>query len=249
MNFVNVERSGKVATIAINRPERRNALGTDVLEALTGAIGELSEGDDVNVILLTAVAPGFSAGADLKAFSDDDFAKVPRRKLRMGASVRSLPLLEKPVIAAVDGFALGGGLMLAASCDIVVTAPTTRWQLPEVSLGWLPGFGLQSLAQRVGVFAARRLAWGEQPIDGHEAHRLGLADILAGDGETARDIGMRQAIALSSLPPHAVASTKAFFAPIASESGEPLDVLANRMYCLDARHPAAQATKKRFKPR
>ncbi|WP_428841270.1 enoyl-CoA hydratase/isomerase family protein [Bradyrhizobium barranii] len=149
--------------------------------------------------------------------------------------------MRKPVVCAVDGFALGGGLMLAASCDVVVTARVTRWHLPEVSLGWLPGVGLDTLAARVGPFAARSLSWSPTAIDGVEAHRLGLADILSPPTETAREAALRYAKGLAAMPPHAVLTTKQFFSTSVTARAEVMDDLANRYFTQDILHETARA--------
>jgi enoyl-CoA hydratase/carnithine racemase len=154
--------------------------------------------------------------------------------------------MDKPVVAGIEGFALGGGFLLALSCDVVVTAPSTRWHLPEVSIGWIPPWGLQALVARVGPVAARRLAWGGDSFDGQEAFRLGVADHLSGPDESARDAALRVARKLAALPAPAVASTKQFFAPLVSGAGESSDALANRLFLADCRHPDAKATLNRF---
>ncbi|UWU83016.1 enoyl-CoA hydratase/isomerase family protein [Bradyrhizobium yuanmingense] len=249
MKFVSIECEDKVQILAMNRPERRNALGEEMLKDLLESVDKASGDTAVNVILIAGNGPGFSAGADLKDFSAgniDDTFDVNRR---LGAFVRSLALVRKPVVCAVDGFALGGGLMLAASCDVVVTAREARWHLPEVSLGWLPGFGLDTLAARVGPFAARSLSWSPTAIDGLEAHRLGLADILSSPTETAREAALRYAKGLAAMPPHAVLTTKQFFSTSVTARAEVMDDLANRYFVQDILHETAQANLQRFLPK
>ncbi|WGD53542.1 enoyl-CoA hydratase/isomerase family protein [Bradyrhizobium sp. CB1650] len=246
MKFVSIDCEDKVQILAMNRPERRNALGEDMLKDLLESVDKAASDTAVNVILITGNGPGFSAGADLKDFSAGDINATSDLNHRLGAFVRSLALVRKPVVCAVDGFALGGGLMLAASCDVVVTAPKARWHLPEVSLGWLPGFGLQTLAARVGPFAARSLSWSPTAIDGLEAHRLGLADSLSSPTETAREAALRYAKGLASMPPHAVLTTKQFFSTSVAARAEVMDDLANRCFVQDIQHGTAQANMKRF---
>ncbi|MBP0111049.1 enoyl-CoA hydratase/isomerase family protein [Bradyrhizobium vignae] len=249
VKFVSREYEDKVELLAINRPERRNALGEDILKDLVESVGRAANDEDVNVILLAGNGPGFSAGADLKDFSAGGINDTFDLNRRLGAFVRSLALVRKPVVCAVDGFALGGGLMLAASCDVVVTARLTRWHLPEVSLGWLPGFGLDTLAARVGPFAARSLSWSPTAIDGVEAHRLGLADILSPATETAREAALRYAKALAAMPPHAVLTTKQFFSTSVTARAEVMDDLANRYFSQDILHETARANMQRFLPK
>jgi enoyl-CoA hydratase/carnithine racemase len=159
---------------------------------------------------------------------------------------RSFAMLDTPLIAGVDGFALGGGFVLAISCDVVVTSADARWHLPEVSIGWIPPWGLQALVARVGPVVARRLTWGAEAFDGREAHRVGIADYVAGPSETVLDAALHRAAQLAALPQPAVSSTKQFFAPLIGGTGETFDVAANRMFANDCGHPVAQATLKRF---
>ncbi|MBB4373505.1 enoyl-CoA hydratase/carnithine racemase [Bradyrhizobium sp. cir1] len=249
MKFVSREYEDKVEILAMNRPERRNALGEDMLKDLIESVGRAANDKDVNVILLAGNGPGFSAGADLKDFSAGDINDTFDLNRRLGAFVRSLALVRKPVVCAVDGFALGGGFMLAASCDVVITARGARWHLPEVSLGWLPGFGLESLAARVGPFVARALSWSPTAIDGVEAHRLGLADILSSPTEAARDTALRYAKGLAKMPPHAVRTTKQFFSTSITARAEVMDDLANRYFAQDISHETARANMQRFLPK
>lgn len=248
MSFVETEKTGGVVAVILNRPQRRNALGTEILDRLIGVFAELETDSDVHAIVLSGDGPGFCAGADLKEFADADFDQISRLNAKVAGFARSLALIKKPVVAGVDGFAMGGGMVLAASCDVVVTASTTRWHLPEVSLGWLPGFGLRTLAERVGAVRARRLAWGAEPLTGVQAHALGLADILAPEGIPARQCALEHAQKLAALPPHSVASAKQYFALMTAASSEPMDALATHMYVADAHHPRAQAAMQRFRP-
>ncbi len=249
MKFVTRDYDEKVEILSMNRPERRNALGEAILKDLLESVDRAASDKDVNVILLAGKGPGFSAGADLKDFSAGDINQAFDLNRRLGAFVRSLGLIRKPVVCAVDGFALGGGFMLAASCDVVVTAPTTRWHLPEVSLGWLPGFGLDTIAKRVGPFAARSLSWSPTAIDGLEAHRLGLADIVSPPNESAREAALRYAKGLASMPPHAVLTTKQFFSTSVIAGAEVMDDLANRYFAQDILHETARASMQRFLPK
>jgi enoyl-CoA hydratase/carnithine racemase len=238
--------SDGIATLTIRRPNRRNAIGANLVDSLFSAFARLECDPQVRAVILTGVAPGFCAGSDLKELAETDLAGMRAHEARTAALARSIPLLDKPVIAAVDGFALGGGFVLAISCDIVVTAPEVRWHLPEVSIGWIPPWGLQALVARVGPVAARRLTWGTAPIDGREAHRLGIADYVAEAGEPALDAALGQARQLAALPPPAVASTKQFYAPLVSRGAEADDAWANRLFANDCGHPVAQSTLKRF---
>jgi enoyl-CoA hydratase/carnithine racemase len=235
-----------IATLTIRRSTRRNAIGSALVESLFSAFVRLESDPQVRVIIVTGVAPGFCAGSDLKELAETDLAGMRAHEARTAALARSIALLDKPVIAAVDGFALGGGFVLAISCDIVVTTPEARWHLPEVTIGWIPPWGLQALVARVGPVVARRLTWGAAPFDGREAHRLGIADYVASPGQPVLDAALDHAGQLAALPPAAVSSTKQFFAPLVSHGAEADDAWANRLFASDCGHPVAQATLKRF---
>lgn len=246
MTELETSTSGGIATLTIRRPERRNAIGADLVEALLSAFASLDSDPQVHAIILAGVAPGFCAGSDLKELATTDLAGMRAHEARTAALARSIALLDKPVIAAVGGFALGGGFVLAVSCDIVVTAANARWHLPEVTIGWIPPWGLNALVARVGPVAARRLTWGSAPFDGREAHRIGIADYLASTDDSVVDAALDHAGQLASLPPAAVASTKQFFAPLVNGSAEADDAWANRLFASDCNNPVAQATLKRF---
>lgn len=235
-----------MAILTIDRPTRRNALGQQLIEELCSELDRADRDPATRVIMLTGSAPGFCAGSDLKELAGMDLAGMGAHEARTATLARSIALMNKPVVGGIEGFALGGGFVLAVSCDVVVSLPSTRWHLPEVTIGWIPPWGIQALVARVGPVTARRLVWGADPFDGHEAHRLGIADYLAEPGETARDAALRVATRLAVLPAEAVASTKQFFAPLVSGHGESLDAWANRLFLADCGHPAAKATLNRF---
>jgi enoyl-CoA hydratase/carnithine racemase len=241
-----VEQADEIAILTIDRPSRRNAIGAQLVERLFEEFDRAERDHGTRVIVLTGTAPGFCAGSDLKELAGTDLAGMSAHEARAAALARSIALRDKPVVAAIDGFALGGGFVLAVSCDVVVSAPSTRWHLPEVSIGWIPPWGLQALVARIGPVAARRLTWGAEPLDGQEAYRLGIVDYLSAPPESVREAALRIAKQLATLPAQAVTSTKQFFAPLVSGAGESLDVWANRLFLGDCGHPSAKATLSRF---
>lgn len=246
MSDLLVEQRGELGILTIDRPRRRNAIGAQLVEDLTRELARLDRESGTHAIVITGTAPGFCAGSDLKELADTDLAGMREHEAQTAALARSISFLDTPVIAAVEGFALGGGFVLAISCDLVVTSADARWHLPEVTIGWIPPWGLQALVARVGPVAARRLTWGTDAFDGAEAHRIGLADHLAPAGVGALEAALAQAEKLAALPPPAVSSTKQFFAPLVAGPGETFDVAANRLFAADCGHPVAQATLKRF---
>ena len=173
------DRMGAVAIITLDRPERRNALGTDMMRALSAALREHDVDPATRVIVITGSPPAFCAGSDLKELAALSTAGMCDHELETATAVRLIGALNKPVIAAVEGYALGGGLMLAIGCDVVVSAVDARWRLPEVANGWIPIWGMGALIARAGPARARQLSWGAVDMDGREARAWGVVDHLA----------------------------------------------------------------------
>jgi enoyl-CoA hydratase/carnithine racemase len=176
--LVRVEVAGRVATVTLDRPEALNAISTELALELAAAVEPLGVDPGVGAVVLTGAGDrAFCVGADLKqrAGFDDQGWFVQREAFRRGfAAVRRCPL---PTVAAVAGFALGGGTELAISCDLVVAAGDATFGLPEVRLGLVPaGGGTQLLARRVGRSAARDLVLTGRRVTAAEALALGLAD-------------------------------------------------------------------------
>jgi enoyl-CoA hydratase len=164
-----------IATITINRPAVLNALNVQVLEELLGAIGLASGDDAVRVVILTGEGRSFVAGADIAQMQG--FTTL--EGLRFGdlghAVMQGFETMDKPVIAAVNGFALGGGTEISLGCDFIYASTKARFGQPEVNLGIIPGFGgTQRLARTVGMNKARELIYTGAVIDAEEARRIGL---------------------------------------------------------------------------
>lgn len=235
------EHAGTVTVLRLNRPSVRNALGSRLIGLLTAALEALDQDPEVRVVVLTGSSPGFCSGSDLKELADLETDDMVRHEARTGCAARAIQRLGIPVVAAVEGFALGGGFLLATACDIVVTATDTRWHLPEVRLGWVPPWGLQTLITRVGPAVAKRLTWGARPLTGQDAYRLGVADELAEPGralERAHEI----AADLAVLPPRAVASAKRALADATVGAAEALDARTTWMFGEDCAHETARAS-------
>ena len=238
-------QQGQVAILTIDRPNRRNALGSELMRALDTALVWLEADSGAAAIVISGTSPGFCAGSDLKELAAMTIPQMCRHEAETARIARLIGFIEKPVVAAVSGFALGGGIGLAAACDLIVTHAECRWHMPEVPSGWLPPWALESISQRVGAVAARRLVWGSEPITGAEAHALKLADYLVPQGKVeceAIALGER----LAALPRAAVASTKRFFAPLINGKAEASDMLANRIFAENCQDEASKATLRKF---
>ncbi len=164
-----------VATITFNRPDKLNALSHEMLSEFKDAVARVRQDPEVRVLLLTGAGRSFIAGADIKVFLDFD----PLAARAFAASAHetgfALEALEIPVIACVNGFALGGGLEMAMACDFIYAADTARLGQPEINLGIIPGFGgTQRLARLVGKGAAKEMVFTGRLVNAAEAKALGL---------------------------------------------------------------------------
>jgi enoyl-CoA hydratase len=173
-----------VATITINRPEKRNALNATVRREITTALDELRTNDDARVIVLTGAGDkAFIAGADIGEFAER--TPLQQRAAMEGRRVfDEVAAYPKPTIAMINGFALGGGCEVALACDIRSAARSARFGQPEIKLGIIPGGGgTQRLPRIVGTGRALRLILTGELIDAEEAYRIGLVDLLLDDAE------------------------------------------------------------------
>jgi enoyl-CoA hydratase/carnithine racemase len=174
---VKLEVKGHVATITMNRPQAMNALNEKVLRELKEIVAQVRDDANVRAVIVTGEGPAFVAGADIRTMLSGSKAEV-RAFTELGQGVMNdIERLEKPVIAAINGFALGGGLELALACDIRLAATEARMGFPEVGLGIFPGFGgTQRATHLIGKGHACELIFGGGQIDAGEAARIGLVN-------------------------------------------------------------------------
>lgn len=177
--LVLVARAARIATVTINRPDKLNALNGDVLAALRDAMADLARDATVGGIVLTGAGRAFVAGADIGEIADEEAAALEAYATRGQQTFRAIEQSRKPVIAAVNGFALGGGCELALACHVRFASTKARFGLPEVKLGLIPGYGgTQRLPRLIGRGPALRMILGGEPVDAAEAQRLGLVDAV-----------------------------------------------------------------------
>lgn len=204
--FVRLEHDGAVSTLTIDRPDKLNALSDEVLGGLGTAIAELEGRTETRCVVMTGEGKAFVAGADISAMKDMGVDEAKAFSAAGHAIFAALEALPFPVIAAVNGFALGGGCELALACDFIYASSKARFGQPEVKLGVIPGFGgTQRLARRVGVAKARELVYTGAMIRADEALRIGLAnavfepdELLAKAKETAATIATTGPLAVAA---------------------------------------------------
>ncbi|AVO37722.1 enoyl-CoA hydratase [Pukyongiella litopenaei] len=169
-----VEVEDHVALIRLNRPDALNALNTQLLSELCTALEEADANDKVRCVIVTGSEKAFAAGADIKEMSSMSFAEVFATNLFADPSDR-LMKIRKPVIAAVAGYALGGGCELAMACDFIIAADTAKFGQPEINLGVIPGLGgTQRLTRFVGKSKSMEMNLTGRFMDAEEAERAGL---------------------------------------------------------------------------
>jgi enoyl-CoA hydratase len=207
-----VERRGHVLVITLNRPEQRNALNRDVALAVAAAADELDASDDLRVGVLTGAGGTFSSGMDLKAFLRGESPAIDGRGL---CGITETPP-RKPLIGAVEGWAVAGGFELLLACDLVVAAEDARFGVPEVTRSLIAAGGAAlRLPQRVPYALALELLLTGKPVGAPRAYEMGLVNRLVPTG-TALDAAVELAQVVAANGPLAVAATK----QIASSSAE-----------------------------
>ncbi len=202
---VELSSEGPVRVLTINRPEKLNALSAEVLLDLERAIADIVADSDVRAAVLTGAGKAFVAGADIAAMQQmsveeaEEFAALGHRVFDSIESARF------PIVAAVNGFALGGGCELALACDFIYASEKAKFGQPEVALGVVPGFGgTQRLPRRIGAAMARELIYSGKMIGAEEALRIGLVNavfpvdgLLEAANAVAREIAKKGPVAVS----------------------------------------------------
>jgi enoyl-CoA hydratase len=186
---VRVEIEGGVAVMTVSRPEKVNAFDLDMLKALAAACDRVDGDATVRVAILTGEGKAFSAGGDIKAWADMKPEEFGHQWVRFGHRVfERLATLRMPLIAALNGHALGGGLELAACADIRIAESQIRIGLPETGLGMVPGWsGTQRLVKRFGAQVVRRMVLGGEMFSAEEGRANGLVDAVVETGTVVQE--------------------------------------------------------------
>jgi len=178
------EKKDKIGYLTLNRPKVFNAISAQLISEFREAVGEAERDDDIRVLIITGAGKAFQAGADIGELAKMTPIELHKWNHDLLEDWRAVEVLSKPVIAAINGYALGGGFELALACDIRVASENARMGLPEVSLGIIPGTGGPVRLPRLvpkGI-AMQMLLTGE-PIDAQEAYRIGLVNKVVPEGQ------------------------------------------------------------------
>jgi enoyl-CoA hydratase len=192
------EKEGNIAILTFNRPDARNAVNNDVRAEFAAAMEEIEADDDIRVMILTGNGKAFASGVDIKEFNKTTPYHA-HNLYRLGERVEKLP---KPVIAAVNGYCLGGGNEIAMGCDIIIASERAKFGQPEINIGIIPGGGgTQRLPRLIGACKARELIFTGDIISAEEAFKLGLVNRVVPEGElmnTAKEIAAKIAVKSSA---------------------------------------------------
>ncbi|HTM07434.1 MAG TPA: enoyl-CoA hydratase-related protein [Verrucomicrobiae bacterium] len=201
-----VEKTGPIAIVTLNRPQQLNALSYAMVKEVALALEEMDRDPEVRVMIVTGGEKVFAAGADIKEMADaGPFDERIQGRLAFRDRINKI---SKPVIAAVSGYALGGGCELALSCDIIIASETARFGQPEINLGTIPGSGgTQRLTRLVGKYRAMEMVLAGDFIEAAEAERLGLVNKVV-PVESLIDEAKSIAAKIAAKPPIAVRFAK-----------------------------------------
>jgi len=183
-----VESQGHVGVITLDRPEALNALNATLLGEMASALAKFEEDDSIGAIVVTGSEKAFAAGADIKEMAERTYPSTMLDDF-MGGPWEAIPKCRKPVIAAVAGYALGGGCEVALACDIIIAADTARFGLPEITLGVIPGAGgTQRLTRAVGKAKAMDMILSGRFMTAEEAERACLVSRVVPEGDLMEEV-------------------------------------------------------------
>ncbi len=203
------ELDGGVVVLTIDRPEARNALSPEIRSRFAEHLETMGEDETVRAVVITGAGGHFCAGGDVKTMGSREPSAMEERLAEMARVAEMAITFPKPVVAAVRGHAAGAGASIACLADVVVAGDSAKFTVSFLDIGLVPDWGLTyTLPRRVGRAAARRLALTRERVDADEAHRLGIADTRAPDGEVMA-VALERARTLAASAPGGYATLKA----------------------------------------
>ncbi len=202
------QKEERIGTVTLNRPKQKNAINDAMMAELSSLIKDIAGDDEVRVVVVTGGKDHFAAGADIKLVNTIESA-LKAYDFSRSSPISCLEKLEKPVIAAISGFALGGGLELALVCDLRIASETAVFGQPEINLGIIPGSGgTQRLPRVVGLTKAKEMLFTGDIIDAGEAYRIGLVNKVVPVESLMEEVS-KVAAKIAAKPAMAVKVTKA----------------------------------------
>lgn len=196
--LVNIEVRGRVGLLTLNRPKALNALNNELIDELAQALRDFDSDDNIGAIVLTGSEKAFAAGADIGAMQGWTYMDVYKQDY-LGGNWESIKRIRKPIIAAVAGYALGGGCELAMICDFIIAADNARFGQPEIKLGVIPGYGgTQRLPRAISKAKAMDMILTSRMMDAAEAERAGLVSRVV-PAERLLDEAMDAATIIASM--------------------------------------------------
>lgn len=208
MAAVEFEKKEGILWVRLNRPEALNAINENVAKAFKELVEKIKSEKDIRVVVIIGTGKAFCAGADIKMFSESDFVKAREIIAELGKTLEEMEDLDVPVIAAVNGYALGGGCEIAMACDIIVASENASFGQPEINLGIIPGLGgTQRLSRLVGWKKAMELCLTAERISAKEAERLGLVNKVVPPDKLEEEVE-KLAELIKSKSPYAVGFIK-----------------------------------------
>ncbi len=204
--LVLIEKRGKVGLVTLNRPQVRNALNRQLLREVMDALEEFDKDDSVGAMVVTGDEKAFAAGADIKEMADNTVAQM--KKSDFTISFARITDIQKPVIAAVSGWALGGGMEIALSCDMIIASESAKFGQPEITIGVIPGAGgTQRLTHALGKVIAMEVILNNRILSAVEALEFGLVNRVV-EVEKYLDEAVNLAQEIAGRPPLAVRAPK-----------------------------------------
>ena len=189
MRAIVFEKEDGILWARLNRPEALNAINEEVVEGLEKLVAKVREEKDIRVVVIIGTGKAFCAGADIKMFLRSDTFAAREIIERLGKALEAFEDLDVPIIAAINGFALGGGCEMAMACDIVIASEKASFGQPEINIGIIPGAGgTQRLARLIGWKKAMELCLTGDRISAGEAERLGLVNRVVKDEELENEV-------------------------------------------------------------
>jgi enoyl-CoA hydratase len=226
--IVEVEISDGVGTITLNRPEARNALSSEVTQLLDAAIVDLDRREDVGAIILTGTDPAFCAGFDLRALSSELRSVQQQRQQSPLRHLGLMPEHDTPVIGAINGAAVTGGLELAMCCDFLLASDRARFADTHARVGAMPGGGMTiRLPELIGIDRARRMTFTGDFIDAQTAYEWGLV-VEVVPHESLMDRAREMASTIASIPAENVREVRRMYRDIGAMSGQEAWVAESR---------------------